>query len=125
MSVNESVHYNTIFDTSTCVKKGFCRISKSDNPDTIGESHDLYFEQHGSGPEKILFIMGYSNIFLIYSDYLYPDFYICFFLIISMNNPSVFWENQVRHFSRLEAYSVLVFDNRGVGHSTFPKGPFR
>jgi pimeloyl-ACP methyl ester carboxylesterase len=59
----------------------------------------LYFEQHGTGPNKIIFIMG-------------------------MNSTSFAWAKQVVHFSRIPEYSVLVFDNRGVGNSETPKGPY-
>jgi len=63
------------------------------------ESHSLYFEVHGGGPQKIVFIMG-------------------------MNNTSFAWLPQVDHFSKLEQYTTLVFDNRGVGMSGSPWGPY-
>ncbi|KAH9026450.1 hypothetical protein EDB84DRAFT_341065 [Lactarius hengduanensis] len=31
---------------------------------------------------------------------------------------------QVKHFSRLLQYSILVFDHRGAGNSDTPKGPY-
>ncbi|KAH9039750.1 alpha/beta-hydrolase [Lactarius hengduanensis] len=34
------------------------------------------------------------------------------------------WAAQVKHFSRLPQYSILVFDNRGAGDSDTPKGPY-
>ena len=48
--------YGSIFDPTTLVRKGLCptRLRHQGL-----ESHSLYFEQHGSGPEKILFIMGW------------------------------------------------------------------
>lgn len=50
---------NTIFDPTTLVRKGLCPVTKirGQSGDPL-ESHSLYFEQHGSGPEKLLFIMG-------------------------------------------------------------------
>jgi hypothetical protein len=45
----------SIFDSSSCVRKGLCPVTQLSNP---LESHSLYYEQHGSGQEKILFIMG-------------------------------------------------------------------
>ena len=48
---------SSIFDPATLVRRGFCPITKLRRQSLI-ESHSLYFEQHGNGPEKILFIMG-------------------------------------------------------------------
>ena len=41
-----------------------------------------------------------------------------------LNINSNMWALQVKHFSGLPQYSVLVFDNRGVGNSDTPKGPY-
>ena len=53
--------YKTIFDPKSLVKRGLCPVTQvrwSDkNP---FESHSLYYELHGSGPEKVVFIMGYA-----------------------------------------------------------------
>ena len=51
--------WSSIFDSATCVRKGFCPVTEIRNKGDVFESHSLYYEQHGSGPEKILFIMGY------------------------------------------------------------------
>lgn len=57
----------TIFDPATCTRKGLCPIPVSglgnDRQSLEGRrhSHSIYFEQHGSGPEKIVFIMGYVH----------------------------------------------------------------
>ncbi|KAF8337502.1 alpha/beta-hydrolase [Cantharellus anzutake] len=88
----------TFLDPATCVKKGFCPardIPRS--PFVI--SHSIYYEIHGSGPERLVFVMGLSF-------------------------SSLAWMDQVRHFGKHEKYSVLVFDNRGAGHSDAPKGPY-
>lgn len=53
----------TIFDPTTLVRKGLCPVTKIRRQNEELESHSLYYEQHGSGPEKILFIMGYAAIF--------------------------------------------------------------
>ncbi|CAK5264861.1 unnamed protein product [Mycena citricolor] len=53
----------------------------------------------GSGPEKLVFVMG-------------------------LNSSSFSWLSQVQHFGSLSDYTVLVFDNRGVGHSGTPRGPY-
>jgi len=63
------------------------------------ESHSLYFEQHGTGPVKVVFISG-------------------------LNVSSNLWPMQVKHLSGLPQYSTLVFDNRGVGNSDTPMGPY-
>lgn len=49
----------TIFDPSTCTRKGLCPVTQIRNKDDPFESHSLYFEQHGTGSEKIVFIMGF------------------------------------------------------------------
>ncbi|KAH9165229.1 alpha/beta-hydrolase [Lactarius sanguifluus] len=87
----------SIHDPSTCTRKGLCPITKSGGQ--ILESHSLYFEQYGTGPVKVVFISA---------------------LIDSLNS----WAAQVKHFSRLPQYSILVFDNRGAGNSDTPKGPY-
>lgn len=93
------VERKTIFSDATVVKKGLCPVTKIKGEAPVVESHSLYFEQHGQGPEKILFIMG-------------------------LNSSSFSWQHQVEHFGSLEKYSLLVFDNRGVGHSDAPRGPY-
>ncbi|KAG6849749.1 hypothetical protein H0H93_005547 [Arthromyces matolae] len=91
----------TIFDPSTCVRKGLCPVTKlrSQGPEIL-ESHSLYYEQHGTGTKyKVVFIMG-------------------------LNSSSFSWSKQVEHFGRSPDHSVLVFDNRGVGNSGYPRGPY-
>ncbi|KAH7341826.1 Alpha/Beta hydrolase protein [Rhizoctonia solani] len=89
----------TIFNSATLTKKGLCPVTAIQGQEPAIESHSLYFELHGSGPEKILCIMG-------------------------LNSSSFSWQHQVEHFGPLEKYSILVFDNRGVGHSSAPRGPY-
>ncbi|KAF8484389.1 alpha/beta-hydrolase [Gautieria morchelliformis] len=94
-----SQYWPTIFDSTTCVRKGVCPVTKLRGQSETIESHTLYFEQHGTGLEKIIFIMG-------------------------LNATSFSWSEQVKHFARSDKYSVLVFDNRGVGNSSVPWGPY-
>jgi hypothetical protein len=57
----ESKSFATFFDPSTCVRKGLCPVTKirhQEHDALPPQSHSLYYEQHGSGPEKVLFIMG-------------------------------------------------------------------
>ncbi|KAF8126547.1 Alpha/Beta hydrolase protein [Boletus edulis] len=83
--------FQSIFDPQTCTRRGMCPVTR--------KPCSLYFEVHGSGPQKIAFIMG-------------------------MNNTSFAWLSQVEHFGKLEQYTTLVFDNRGVGMSGSPWGPY-
>lgn len=48
----------TLFDPETCTRKGLCPVSSIRNKGDPFESHSLYYEQHGDGPEKVIFIMG-------------------------------------------------------------------
>jgi pimeloyl-ACP methyl ester carboxylesterase len=94
-------HLPTFFDAATCVRKGLCPVTdirgQGQNP---LESHSLYFEQHGRGSDyKVVFIMG-------------------------LNSTSFAWAPQVRHFGKSDSHTVLVFDNRGVGNSGYPRGPY-
>ncbi|EJT98504.1 alpha/beta-hydrolase [Dacryopinax primogenitus] len=91
-----SEDWSSFFDPTTRVRRGLCPVTLQDG---ITESHALYFEQHGSGPEKIVLIMG-------------------------LNSTSFSWAPQVDYFAKNPRYSVLVFDNRGVGHSEAPRGPY-
>ncbi|TFK64704.1 alpha/beta-hydrolase [Pluteus cervinus] len=91
----------TIFDTATCVRKGLFNVSKhrKESPELL-ESHALYYEQHGKGTKfKVFFIMG-------------------------LNTNCFGWEQQVKHFGKSDEHTVIVFDNRGVGNSGYPRGPY-
>lgn len=48
----------TIFDPVSLAKKGLCPVSKIRHGEDPLESHSLYYEQHGTGSEKIVFIQG-------------------------------------------------------------------
>ena len=48
----------TIFDPATCTRKGLCPVTKIRKQAEPLESHSLYYEIHGSGPVKVVFIMG-------------------------------------------------------------------
>ncbi|KAH9012720.1 alpha/beta-hydrolase [Lactarius pseudohatsudake] len=89
----------SIHDPATCTRKGLCPVTKLRGQDPPLESHSLYFEQHGTGPVKVVFVTG---------------------LYASLNA----WAAQVKHFSQLSQYTILVFDNRGAGNSGTPMGPY-
>ncbi|KAI6129157.1 Alpha/Beta hydrolase protein [Pisolithus thermaeus] len=91
--------YKSMLDPSTCTRRGLCPVTEIRHQAKPLESHSLYYEVHGSGPIKVVLIMG-------------------------LNGTSGDWLLQVRHFGRLPQYSVLVFDNRGVGNSSSPRGPY-
>ncbi|KAJ7197219.1 alpha/beta-hydrolase [Mycena pura] len=90
---------STLFDTTTCSRKGLCPVTQIRKQVETFESHSLYYEVHGTGKTKVVFIMG-------------------------LNSSCFAWLAQVQHFGRLSDYSALVFDNRGVGHSSTPRGPY-
>ncbi|KAJ7093173.1 Alpha/Beta hydrolase protein [Mycena epipterygia] len=94
-----SSDFPSIFDPATLSRKGLCPVTRLRHQGGTFESHSLYYEIHGTGPEKLVFIMG-------------------------LNSSSFAWLSQVQHFGRLSEYSMLVFDNRGVGHSGVPRGPY-
>ena len=52
------VELPTIFDPASLVRKGLCPVTKIRYGGSPLESHSLYYEQHGTGAEKIVFIMG-------------------------------------------------------------------
>ncbi|CAD6932065.1 unnamed protein product, partial [Tilletia laevis] len=69
------------------------------------EPFGIYYEVHGTGPIKIVFIMGLAN-------------------------SCAGWLPQIDHFSNpkngnTEKYSTLVYDNRGYGCSEVPSGRYR
>ena len=61
----------TIFDPVSLVKKGLCPVTRIRYDRDLLESHSLYYEQHGTGAEKIVFIMGCAHSFLSTTGYLH------------------------------------------------------
>lgn len=92
---------STIFTTETRLRRGLCPVTQNKlNP---AESHQLYYEVHGSADpqaEKLVFIMG-------------------------LNGSCFGWSKQINNLALTGKYQLLAFDNRAVGHSTGPRGPYR
>jgi len=57
----------------------------------------LFYEMHGTGHERVLLVMGFGT-------------------------PCHAWENQVKYLAGSGKYTVLIFDNRGMGKSDIPVG---
>ena len=102
----------TAFNPTTCLRRGLCSVptSKQDQrPSALNNTHPIYYEQHGApgsdpitgAKHKIVFIMG-------------------------LNTSCFSWGPQVRYFGGLGGdFTALVFDNRGVGNSGYPRGPYK
>ena len=50
----------TFHDPATSTRKGLCPVTVKEvgDRDSSTPSYSLYFEQHGTGPIKVVFIMG-------------------------------------------------------------------
>ncbi|CAO1639121.1 unnamed protein product [Sympodiomycopsis kandeliae] len=106
---------NTVFSPETFTQGGMLRIAKdritqgmvdSPSPDALSKGAQqpdksqpgfkIWYEVHGSGPEKVVFIMG-------------------------LNNSCFSWLPQIEEFSKKNSkYTCLVMDNRGYGNSEIP-----
>jgi pimeloyl-ACP methyl ester carboxylesterase len=62
-------------------------------------SADLYYHIIGNGDVKLFFVQG---------------------LAMSMH----VWDYQIAHFRQFPQFQILLFDNRGVGGSAKPWGPY-
>ncbi|THU75260.1 alpha/beta-hydrolase [Dendrothele bispora CBS 962.96] len=98
-----SEDFPTIFERETCTHKGFCPVPclQSHGSDPY-KTHMLYYEQHGTGPTHVVFVNG-------------------------LNTTLFAWNYQLKALVDRdggEEYSVLVFDNRGVGYSGYPAGRY-
>ncbi|THV04314.1 alpha/beta-hydrolase [Dendrothele bispora CBS 962.96] len=100
-----SEDFPTIFDPETCTRKGFCpvyRLQFKGHGSDPFETHTLYYEQHGTGPTRVVFVNG-------------------------LNTTLFAWNYQLRALVDRdggEEYSVLAFDSRGVGYSGYPAGRY-
>jgi pimeloyl-ACP methyl ester carboxylesterase len=96
----------TMLNPSTCVKKGLCPVTTRK-----GRNFDLYFEQHGRGNQfKVLLIMGLNaslNCWIKQVEW--------------FGGGKAFQSDKEREGGEEEKSTVLVYDNRGVGNSGYPK----
>ena len=121
----------TALSSLTCLQRGLCPVSSLRNSQL--KSHSLYYEVHGSSAaaEAISLNPGDEEV----NDYVCPKKLKNKMVFISgLNSTCFYWGPQVRWFgggaphvagNEEEEYTVLVFDNRGVGNSEYPKGPYR
>ena len=121
----------TTFSTLTCLQRGLCPISslRGSQGTEFLESHSLYYEVHGS-PATAAAIAGNDED----KDYVSPKrIKNKMIFIMGLNSTCFAWGPQVHWFGggvprvvgdeeELEEYTTLVFDNRGVGNSGYPRG---
>ncbi|KAG9049244.1 hypothetical protein FS837_010780 [Tulasnella sp. UAMH 9824] len=113
--IPELSSYPTVFKAETLNRKGLCPVSsleheqKQEAQDTadavLPSKHSLYFEIHGDGEQKVVLIMGLNTNSFAWS-------------------PLVEYLTTVKEPDGKDRYSALVFDNRGVGNSGTPMGPY-
>ncbi|KIL67270.1 hypothetical protein M378DRAFT_122967 [Amanita muscaria Koide BX008] len=126
--------FPSVFDAKTCVRRGLCPVTKirPQGPELL-ESHSLYFEQHGRGKNKIVCIMGLNSTSF---SWLYQVRYFGASGFKNerreeeMKGPAsalksvIHDEDEDEDVDRDGGYTILVFDNRGVGNSSTPMGPY-
>lgn len=95
-------YFPTVFSPATVHTKGRALVAKGRASVTKGatDGFHLYYEVHGNGPIKVMFVMG-------------------------LNNSCFAWLPQVEHLAKDPQYSCLVFDNRGVSNSETPAGWYK
>lgn len=72
----------------------------------------LYYELHGHGSQKVLFIMG--KLFLGRTEWLHQG----------LMTPLWEWTPQIDYFKDSAEFQICVFDNRGIGRSSVPSGRY-
>jgi len=92
-------HYPTLFDPTTCQRSGRLTI-KPHKGSLHRDPFGIWYEQHGTGPVKILFVMGLQSS--------------CFS-----------WLDSVVKYGKDPRYSCVVLDNRGFANSDAPYGRYR
>ncbi|KAL1922378.1 uncharacterized protein VTP21DRAFT_9917 [Calcarisporiella thermophila] len=72
---------------------GYCEVKYDHKAGK--KTHELYYEIHGKGPKRLMLVQGLSL-------------------------PGRFWHYVIREYLKKGDYSILIFDNRGVGRSGVP-----
>lgn len=96
-------YFPTVFNPATVHQKGHAVIGFGRSGLVKSGPLDgfkLYYEVHGTGPIKVIFVMG-------------------------LNNSCFGWLPQVEYLCKDPRYSCLVFDNRGVSNSETPAGWYK
>ncbi|CAO3685723.1 unnamed protein product [Rhizopus microsporus] len=83
----------TFKNPATLTQKGHAEVGHSRESKPV----KIYYEIHGNGPQLVMLVMG---------------------LALACGA----WDYQTKYLAETGQYSVLVFDNRGVGHSDAPIG---
>ncbi|CEI94695.1 hypothetical protein RMCBS344292_08900 [Rhizopus microsporus] len=83
----------TFKNPATLTQKGHAEVGQSRESKPV----KIYYEIHGNGPQLVMLVMG---------------------LALACGA----WDYQTKYLAETGQYSVLVFDNRGVGHSDAPIG---
>ena len=117
----------TIFSTLTCLQRGLCPVSSLRGSQLL-ESHSLYYEVHGS-PATAAAIAPHTGDDEVEENVSPKKLKNKMVFIMGLNSSCFSWSSQVRWFGggvprAEEEYTALVFDNRGVGNSGYPWGPY-
>ena len=134
----------TAFSTLTCLQRGLCPLRGPQGPKFL-KSHSLYYEIHGSPATVAASIASpphtgddevkKKDCVLLSRKKLKNNKMV---FIMGLNASCFSWDPQVRWFGsgvlpcvagagdddEEEEYTALVFDNRGVGNSGYPRGPY-
>jgi pimeloyl-ACP methyl ester carboxylesterase len=117
----------TIFSSLTCLQRGLCPVSSLRGSQLL-ESHSLYYEVHGS-PATAAAIAPHAGDDEVKENVSPKKLKNKMVFIMGLNSSCFSWGLQVRWFGggvphAEEEYTALVFDNRGVGNSGYPWGPY-
>lgn len=113
-TLENNLYKPTVMNPATLVSKGPLRIAL----DRVSElqsqdgkkGFNIYYELHGNGAKRIVFLMGLNN---------------SYFGCVQSHLSDISWLNQVEDLAKDPAYSVLVLENRGFGNSDAPKERYK